>query len=923
VALLVGELYARVTSDSSQYRGDMEKVDKQGEASAKLAEKNALKIEAARKAEMAAAAKARAAEAALEQVRASNSSAEKLTAAESKLANARLALSAAQDKVVAVEEAIAAAMEKTTAAAEASGDAQEKAGQKAEAGAKKAGAAAEDAAKKTEGADRHAGKFAATLLAMGAAGGVAGTAIAAGLIAVPALLTLIAATALSTREDVQDAWGDLGSEMAAAIKDDLAPLAPVLVLASKQIAQGFHQIRPELRGMAADGGPAITMLVDGVVKLATGALPGMRRAVKDTGEGVAGFNALLDHTGDGIGDFFDEISNGSASAGRNAGNFGMVLEDLLGFAGKLLVTLSDDFDGTFSQIVGLLDTTTDSALGLADGALPSLAASGGVLVSVATSILGALGPIAPALGTIAGVMLSMKVGAAIFGAAGDAVTAFGGRLESAATGTGKAAGAVRGLGQGLGAIGPYGMIAGAALLGLVAASDAAFGSTDELASKLMAGGDAAEQAAKKISQNSLAVTVAKESTTGWGELLDLFAPTMEDTTKSIEEQRAGMTALQRAQVDTTAASANYLQAVEKHGPKSWEAAAAAGALTFEQRKLADIQKQAADATKTHTDRLIEQQAVALGFANASLGLRQAILGWSDAQNTLNKAVTDHGPASKEAQDANLALESSVLRVLGASQQEALSHYANKDSMEAQTAATQAVNAKALELAATSGGVVPQALQQFIAKMDASALAANGVTRSVDETGQTVLTLPDGKKIVLSSTAEEQRKLVEALGFKVENLPNGDFTITANTAGAQGVIDSFVRTNDGRVIHIRTETSTGVSTNLTGGGMQYKATGGPIRAGQAYTVGERGQEIIVPQEDAFVIPADQTKKFMDAMRAPALAVPEQRGSGSAALSMTGGNGRTIIIEKIVMNQVRTLPTAQELRNVLHDVEVQYG
>lgn len=71
-------------------------------------------------------------------------------------------------------------------------------------------------------------------------------------------------------------------------------------------------------------------------------------------------------------------------------------------------------------------------------------------------------------------------------------------------------------------------------------------------------------------------------------------------------------------------------------------------------------------------------------------------------------------------------------------------------------------------------------------------------------GDTVVSLPDGKTITIESNQPEMVAKLEALGLKVEELPDGNFKITANTAEGQQIVDDFVRQNTNKKIPINVE-----------------------------------------------------------------------------------------------------------------------
>jgi hypothetical protein len=591
-----------------------------------------------------------------------------------------------------------------------------------------------------------------------AAAPVAGLAIAGGLAAVGAGFIAMGAIALRQNDKVADSWTNLADTVSEGAKQAATPLEGRLASAAGTLQKTFESLEPTLaRGFkAAD--PAVLHLTAGVDEFARRSVPDMVNALEKSEPAFVGLREFMADTGDGVGNFFTQIAVAAPSAGRNVGEFGEITKDALGTAGRLLADLSDNGVGTVHALGNVFHELLGTVQGLSSTGLPVLFGTATGVLGVLDKILQVAGPLAPALGTVIGVMLSAKAGAVVFGAAGNAVAGFGGRLETAAASGGKAAGAVGKLGGALGAIGPWGAVAGGALLAVSAGADAAFGSVDKLTAGLVAGGNAAAESKKQLALNDAAVQAVGKSNGVASVAAKLFITSTSDANAAIAEQRASMSTLERAQVDATAAANNHSRAVELYGSTSDKAQAAAAILAQRQRDLKGAQDAAAESSKTLTQRLLEQQAAALGLAGDNLALRMAADQWEDAQRAVNEAVREFGASSREAGDAMLQQESAALRLVAAAGTEAAAHYANRDSVEAQKASVEAANAKALELAGSMEGPVPQALALFIANMSDSALAAQGATRSVDETNTTVINLSNGKTIKIEADDQATYKI---------------------------------------------------------------------------------------------------------------------------------------------------------------------
>nr|WP_314143369.1 phage tail tape measure protein [uncultured Rhodococcus sp.] len=72
-------------------------------------------------------------------------------------------------------------------------------------------------------------------------------------------------------------------------------------------------------------------------------------------------------------------------------------------------------------------------------------------------------------------------------------------------------------------------------------------------------------------------------------------------------------------------------------------------------------------------------------------------------------------------------------------------------------------------------------------------------RLMQALGGSVKDIPDDKTIVIESNTPEQTEKLKALGLKVEQLPDGKFKVTANTAEGQDAIDAFIGANTGKTV----------------------------------------------------------------------------------------------------------------------------
>ncbi|QRY43182.1 tape measure protein [Mycolicibacterium boenickei] len=81
-----------------------------------------------------------------------------------------------------------------------------------------------------------------------------------------------------------------------------------------------------------------------------------------------------------------------------------------------------------------------------------------------------------------------------------------------------------------------------------------------------------------------------------------------------------------------------------------------------------------------------------------------------------------------------------------------------------------------------------------AKIDEWAERSKHAAALTQALGDSIVAIPDGKSIVLDDNAPEVEAKLDALGIKLETLPDGKVTLVPNTPEAQAVIDAFLQKN---------------------------------------------------------------------------------------------------------------------------------
>lgn len=624
------------------------------------------------------------------------------------------------------------------------------------------------------------------------------TAAALALTAVPVAFAAIAVAANKDSKKLKDNWLNAWSSIKDETQTITAPLVPYLSGIATKTVRAFQNVEPELAGIFKTAGPAVDSLADGVLSLATRALPGLSVATINSGKAIEGVNLLLGHLGDGVTDLFTEVATGSADAGRGADLLGQVLQKVLATLGTLIVQFSGAWASIGPSFVATFNQLMDVVTQFTGGGLTGFNTTLRVTLDVLNGVLHVIAPFAGALGTMGGSLLGVIAGWKLLtggvtlaskafdlikpsaiaarlatltpalNAVGTGLGAVTGKVTGSAAAAEKAASGWAKFASGAQKAAAALPIIGAAVIGLTEAVDYFAPSADDLATKIMQGGQAAADAKKKTSDYSNQFSVS-------GAALFYFGASMDEVNAKIKEQRANMTPLERAQLDATAAQNNLTYATKTYGEYSPQAKSAQILLANATDRVKEAQKAAADATKTHTDRIVEQTNLMLGEVGARLNYQQSLIQLEQAQKNAADAVKQHGAASTEARDADLQYQQQLVAVVQAVGQRAKAEADAKGVTDSDSYATAAMTQEIIRLAEAAGNNAPPALRQMVNGLDDSALAAIGVRREVDNAGNAVYRLPDGKVLTFPNDANSARLQVVDLHKAIDAVPDSHYT----------------------------------------------------------------------------------------------------------------------------------------------------
>lgn len=512
--------------------------------------------------------------------------------------------------------------------------------------------------------------------------------------------------------------------------------------------------------------------------------------VRDFLDSPEGHGALLDFF-DAVGDSADNLDPALQALGRTAM---ALLGDVGDVAPRAATAISETTEAVEPLVVGAGDLARilvgPLLTGLAGIAPVAAPAAAGILALVAASkgmnvVQGVLGSVASRMSDAAlsaGVFTEKATGSAN---AGQAVATAGDRMS----------GVVRGAAGALPAL-------GAALAVVAWQYDINRSKSDEYADAVLRGSmsiDAAiAEETKTIKDRSAIGALLSGTLMAAGDQAESARIATENLTHSLQEQMStALDPITRAQAAATLGQLNYNQMVDRYGPTSGMAIAAAASWEQATRRVEDAQRAAAEATKSQTDRLLEQQNQALAASNADVAYRQALLDRKKAQQDAAAATRDHGAKSDEAAQANLRLEQAELRVIDSAGRLGLQNSSLTSEQDRAKWSSDLQTNAILALASSVEGRGSPQLVDMTRKMSDSQLAAHNAMVETSGLDFTVRNLPDGRKVnVWTDDAVKAANDTATLHQRVDDLPREKRTIihadgSFSVGGARGFADGGV------------------------------------------------------------------------------------------------------------------------------------
>jgi hypothetical protein len=658
-----------------------------------------------------------------------------------------------------------------------------------------------------------------------------------------ALFIGLGAAGQMSSEKVQASWVDTGNTVQAGIKQLSGVYESRLVAASDAVEASFVRSTGLIRKGMVNASGGVDLLVESGITLAENALPGIVTASGKLTPVLLGVRTMAGQVGAGFSEMAVNASQGNVAAGKSAVILGDALRTTEARVGSLVANLANASGGPLNSFRYTLDQITGAALDLtakgsgALGFFQGFSTTANGAVTVARGLLGAINALPPQVTALGGAvsatsMILSKVGIDAgkpWEGLGAKVRAAGADLAGTEKFAAKAGTAVGSLAAG--ALNPATLAVGALSIGLLllgdrqekAAAAAAEhrenvraltdairqdnGALGEHSATVIANALASKNASNNLqianitmaqatvaaNGNQQAMRQVTNASNGWIQSLKdrgIYAQNDIDGLKGINQQlleNGGSyesVATQTSHFTESLASLHpelqkQLQALFNGTGAIGEQAKAAreaysGYLLQEQglTGLTEAQIKARDATIDHTKAIYEQQ-------NANLGYRGAVQGSKEAVDAWNKVVKDGKVNSDEGTRALLTLENAFGQQEQAAYNAAYANSTAKTEQEKVKEATIALNRETVSLANSFNGPLPASLAQTVGKMSVTEAKAAGLTVAINNTGQAVYRLPDGREIRLTGNNQQALDAIQAVQNALNAVHNKEVTLRIN------------------------------------------------------------------------------------------------------------------------------------------------
>ncbi|MEU0514314.1 hypothetical protein [Amycolatopsis sp. NPDC006125] len=762
-----------------------------------------------------------------------------------------------------------------------------------------------------------------------AAAGAAGLAVGA-LAAVPLAFTQIALAGQQSNLQVTQAWSKTGDQLEEQLRGWSEPFADDFVKSAEMVRGRAAQLSPQIAQIFENSDDYLLPFTNSLLNATQNAIPGFVVASQRAGEPMAALGYLAEQTGSGLTAFFVNASEGADGAAADLRVLGDIGRDALGFLGTVAANLADNGTPALYQFSDALNVAEDMMVAATAAGSPLYSFTSGFISTVSGGLgilqgfVGLIGMLPAPLGEAAGQLYAASKMANLFGInikdAWKGAEGGAGRFQTIAGRTVLV----------LGLIGAAAQVMASNVERGQTTVEGLSDSLDDWIAKGKASGDLAKLFGSNLKDLSDAFTILKNDQDGWVEGFTDFTGNLigvdsrlDDAKNRVQQLDAALASMvQNGQAEQAGAA---LQAASEQTGRSIEeltgflpqykaaldagAAAAANAGTAA-GQLSYSQKLARQATAD-----LSTAFQGLGDATADVTTKGKLLqqvldtltgrtpSFEEATQSINDALRGLGDNFKTSEDRANGFGSALLNADGTVNTATRNGSALQDTLEtlqggfanasvaiddlvkggmSYDAAAKQVNDT---LAVQRQRFIDQHAVMGLTRQQAEALANQyglfptnvatmftqpgmpGAQQAADLLRGKVLAVPNQWTTITTALTADAVAKLEALGFQVRNLPNGDVEVIALTASAEAKIGQLVKT---RSMNIEVNYVTGYAGVSTGMKQGPRAIGGVDIPG-AVPMAEGGVIEQIPHI-ATVVPPNMPRLIGDNMRVPEAFIP---------------------------------------------------
>lgn len=231
--------------------------------------------------------------------------------------------------------------------------------------------------------------------------GAAASAVVLAVAAVPLAFAGIGIAAAAQQQIVKDRFTALKNHVMAEMASMTASIQGELLISADHMQAWFDRLRPTFENLFKLSAPYVTQMVDAILGLVEKSLPGLQTALQNAKPIMEVFARGLGMLGEGLGNFFAKLSEGTPGAVIGLDALFRLTRDLLTYLGQLVGQLANALGPAFAALhdplMRIVTALGDGLLRIVQALAPHVGDLGKAIADFLTAALDILVPIVEAI----------------------------------------------------------------------------------------------------------------------------------------------------------------------------------------------------------------------------------------------------------------------------------------------------------------------------------------------------------------------------------------------------------------------------------------------------------------------------------------------------------------------------------------------